>query len=191
MMDRLQDSNRSSIPAFEDANKHLFVNFNDFMTALESGKSVERLCEILNSSCRFAQQYFQREELWLASRQDPALVEHRSQHRQFMMRLETMLVEVKAGRLRRCGAEVQVLREMLVSQILRSDKEYARRYQVVHTARPAATPAAVPNAIPAATPERRAPRSESAAPRSTMAPLASALLGRFIPERKESVEQAG
>lgn len=125
-----QDSYSVGVQAFDDAHHQLFVLFDEFYDALKSGRSNEKLGEILDKTLAYTKRHFESEEKWLAQKNDPQLTMHKEQHRKFQAQIEGFIRDQKAGKIALSGAVSKTLREWLSGHIMEIDQAYAARYDL-------------------------------------------------------------
>lgn len=130
-----QDSYSVGVQAFDNAHKQLFGLFNEFYTALKDNKSKESIGTILDRTLAYTKQHFESEEKWLATKNDPQLAEHRTQHRTFQKQIQDLINDNNAGKIGLSGSVSKTLREWLSGHIMEIDQKYSARYNLTAAAK--------------------------------------------------------
>lgn len=116
------------VVAFDRAHQQLFEYFDKFYAAVKDGNAHAKVGAILDQTLAYTKQHFESEEKWLAAKNDPDLIAHKEQHRQFQRQIELLIQDHKSGKIALSGAVSKALREWLTGHIMQIDQKYASRY---------------------------------------------------------------
>jgi len=119
------------IKTVDEQHRVLVEMINDLQTARENNNEPKLIREIFFKLVDYTKYHFSQEESLMTTSNYPKLLEHSSQHKEFVNKIVEMLEGLKKGDVNISDKLNDFLMNWLIKHILGYDKEFANFYNVV------------------------------------------------------------
>ena len=119
------DSYTVRVKRFDDDHKRLFSLVNELHDAMKAGVGGKIMQQVVQELADYTRYHFSGEEALMEETQYPAVGAHRSQHREFVKKVEQFQRDLKAGAVGQSVAVTAFLKDWLINHIQRTDHDYS------------------------------------------------------------------